>query len=737
MNFKDTLFFGSAFLALSAASFAADAKAQTTDAASETTTMESNAIIVTAQRRDQRLQDVPVAVTVATQSSLQAASVGGTDALQQAVPNLSRTRVSAIPLTYIRGVGSSSVAAGTEAAVAFYVDGVYYAEPIATVMDFNNIERVEVLRGPQGTLFGRNATGGLIQVVTKDPNQDPEAEASISYGSYKTITGDLYVSGGITSNLAANLSAHFSDQGKGYGRNVIDGSQVHIESSSGVRIKFLWEPSSETKVRLSADYARVKGDYAMSRVVRPGTRQGGPTVGFTSPGGFYDFYVGEPSAYNLSTGGVALNITQELGAVKLVSISSYRHDEPNYFQDVDNTPAYLLYTYQPRKINTFSQELQLMSNDSGPLSYVLGLYYFDTKQRNVGDLGAAYIEGALGPTTKRVSWPWHWRTYSYAAYADVTYDFGQGTSLTLGGRYTHDNTRINGSTIVSRFDGSSLTLPFDKQKSWGKFTYRGVLQHKFNSDIMAYGSISRGYKSGTTSSVVTNGTVAPFVNPEVIDNFEVGLKSTWFDGRLLLNLAGFHYIWKNQQLSALSPTAPGTFIVRNAGTAKATGIEAEIVLRATDNFTISGGLGYNDGHYSNYPDGPTLVPRAAPAGGNAAGPSADFTGNQLTRSPEFTGNVSAQYTMPTEAGDFSAQLTYYHNSGFPWDADNRIWQEAYGLLSAQIAWDSPDERWRLSLNGANLTDTHYAINGQPGPQGDAYAPGFPRTFTAKVRFKFQ
>ncbi len=688
-------------------------------------------ITVTAQRRDQRLQDVPVAVSVATSDTLTASAVQSTDQLGQIAPNLNRTRQHGVSSTFLRGVGTSFPSTGGESSVAFYVDGVYMPSQSATIMGFNNIERVEVLRGPQGTLFGRNATGGLIQVVTRDPSAETQLNMSASYGSYDTIGGNVYASTGIGENAAIDISGYFKNQGKGFGRNLFNGKRVYQEDSWAVRSKLVWDPSDNTEIKLALDHSETKGDLAMHRIPRPGTRQGDANNALTKPGGQFDFSTNASPFYDLVSSGVSLQIGQEIGAIKLVSISSYRHEKTDQYFDVDSSPFALTQGPSPVKINTYSQELQLLSNTDGPLSFVSGFYYFLTKADN--SPGQMLEGAAIVASIRSVAWDNVIKSRSVAVYGEVRYELMPSTALTVGGRFTWDRQDLYGTTILSFANGNTTIIPYDVDTSWSEPTYRAVLEHRFSPDVMVYGSYSHGYKSGLYNSTVNTGVPAAPVDPEKIDSFEIGMKSDLLDRKLRLNLTAFHYKWKNQQLFAsFGPTN----LLLNAGEAKASGIEAEIVARPLPQLTLSAAAGYLDAEYTLYDNGPNFIPRPAPGGGNTVGAPLNYAGNSLARTPDFTATTSIRYEIPTSSGDFSAQLTYYYNNGFAWDSDNRVNEPSYGLLSAELGWKSPDETYGFRLNASNLTNTKYAISGQPNSFGDAYAPGLPRTITATVDFKF-
>jgi len=332
-------------------------------------------VIVTAQRRAENLQNVPVAVTALTSSDLAASGIVGTLDLPVAAPGLTMPQSAGYVMPHIRGVGTSAFGAGLENSVATYVDGVYFASAPAAILQLADVDRVEVLRGPQGTLFGRNATGGLIQIETKDPSSAPGGSASLGYGNYRTATGAGYLTGGLGESVAADLSLQGSFQGQGYGTNLFNGQDVYkaTRSFSG-RTKWLVQPGPRTTLRITADYESNAGSQFESSHSAPGTA---PAFGPAFSGSPWDINSDFQPYNDYKGGGLSARIDQDFDAVKLVNIMAYRKSRFTLGFDGDLTPL-TIETINPivDRESQFSEELQLLSGSREKLSWIAGAYYF-------------------------------------------------------------------------------------------------------------------------------------------------------------------------------------------------------------------------------------------------------------------------------------------------------------------------------------------------------------------------
>ncbi len=719
----------------------ASAQAQSSRAADEVEQSEGGLqeIVVTAQRRAQTQQNVPIAVSTVTANQLRSAGVAGTETLAVTVPGLVFSRSTANGGTpFLRGVGSTLATPGFEPAVATYIDDVYIGASTGNLMSFNNIEQIEVLKGPQGTLFGRNATGGVVNIRTRRPSHDTAVDVRLSYGNFDTLSGGLYATTGLTDTLAINFAASGSHQGKGYGRNVITGEETLKSEDFAIRSQLLWEPTADTSLLISGDYAKIKSDTGMNATIFPGTK-GIDGSGF--PGRYLSSH--SPIDRNLiEQYGVSGRADHDFGGLRIASITAYRYSGAVFGIDNDGGPTSLFRGDVYPSTRTLSQELQLLSPKDSPVQWLGGLYYFYADARDYPfQTSGALANGGAGVRT------WSRQILrSYAGFADVTFPIMTATKLTIGLRYSADYLH----ETARRETNAGVPMPpnVNERVDFSKLTYRVVLDHHFARDVMVYGSYSRGFKSGgynLTSPVTVIGGVslpsAP-VAPEVIDAYEIGLKSEFLDRRLRLNLAAFHYDYKNLQVTSVSNGVPQAL---NAAAAKVDGVDLEIVALPVRRLTISASAEYLHARFSSFPNGPTVIQNpascatlttTAPVTGGGTTCFADLTGRPTARAPEFTGSITGTYTLPTNVGDFSISSTFYHNSGYGWDPDNQLKQPKYQLLNGALSWASPDKSYEVSIWGKNLTNSYYFTFVSSSNFKFSGSPEAPRTYGVTLTGRF-
>lgn len=698
-------------------------------------------IVVTAQRRSQNLQNVPIAITAVTADSAKNFGTISTSSLPTAVPSLQFNRQPGTGVTpFLRGVGSSEPA-GAEPEVAIYIDDVYIGNSSAADFSFNNIDSIAVLKGPQGTLFGRNATGGVIQVHTLDPNHKAAANVQAGYASYDTRYGNLYATTGLTDDLAVNFAATGRDQRDGYGHNLVTGKDTMSAWNYAFRGKLLWEPGSDTRILLSGDYSNQYDQAGGNFVVLPGTVSlgGGPSTGdrfgtYSTPNDFTRVKTWRGSG----------KITQKLGELQLVSITSYTKTKQKFQLDLDGNPAGLdlLSVDVDAPSHALSQELQLQSKSDSNLTWIIGAFYYDSyygfKQRETGSLFPLIAPIPFG-TYRDLIAPLDLRSLS--AFADATWEFLPETKLTAGIRYTSDHYKMDRFRLVGE-NGAELANP-SVSKTFSRPTWRAVLDHRFSPQILAYLSYSRGFKSGRFN--VSDGGL---IKPEKIDAYEAGLKTDLFDRKLRVNLAGFHYDYSNIQVSQ---NVGGVNQVRNAAAARINGVDLDATFVPSRRLNVTSGVSFLDAKYKSFPDGPYNVPNPVTCADGAPGlppqttptPTGGYTtcsvelgGNTMPQAPRFTMSVAATYTLPTSFGNFDLNVSLYHNSGFYWEPDNNFRNPRYNLLNASLTWRSEDEKYEVRVYGRNLLDEYYFTFQNSGALGALGSPVMPVNFGGEVTVRF-
>lgn len=701
-------------------------------------------IVVTAQRRNERLQDVPVAVSAVSGDRLAAIGIQSSLELSTVTPGLVAPQVAGFSQPHIRGVGSSTNGPGLEQPVATYIDGVYMASASASLMTLNNIERVEVLKGPQGTLFGRNATGGLIQVVTRDPKHTAGGAFNLTYANYQTITADAYVTGPLSDTLAADIAVRYEYQGRGYGRNVATGNEIgKLNHDLASRMKLLWEPGDDTKIRLAFDYASRSSSREAQRldpVGYPGTFNNEAFGGPFPQGDRYDTSASFDQIFQLKSGGVSGQINQGIGAVELQSITAYRESSYSFPVDADGVPIPVIEITPLRvKDKQFSQELQLSPRDNGRLKWAAGVYYFHAVNGydplNI-EFGPTLISPVPGvPTTITIDD--EVKTHSIAAYAQATYEIFPDTNLTLGGRYTYEHKRISGTSIFAIAGTPVATDPIITPASgiplkthFDNFSYRIALDHKLTPDILLYISYNTGFKGGGYNLGAPDN--APY-EPEKIGALEGGIKSELFDRHLRLNISAFHYNYDNIQVGRYEG---GNIFIYNGAKARNYGADIEAELAIGNGLNLTGGFSWLHARFKSFPNADFITPIPGlpeNLGGIRTGSAA---GKRLPFAPDTTFNFGGNYTLETAAGKFMLNGSYYRSGMFYAAPDNVHHQKAYDLIDVSLAWTDPGDHLTIKGFARNLGNTYYRTSMVQSTAGPVISYGAPRTYGVTLGYKF-
>lgn len=690
-------------------------------------------IVVTAQKRSENLQKVPISVAVATADELTASGVVTVQSLKMLTPGVEVQGNHGYAYPIIRGVGSKANAPGIEPPVATYVDGVYYAAPTGSILTFNNIAQVEVLKGPQGTLFGRNATGGLIQVTTKDPTQELSGKFNISYGNYQTLRGDAYIAGGLSENIAADLAFTGTTMGDGYGKNLTTGKDVYkVDHDINLRSKWIFTLGEDTSMRLIFDYASVHSTMNATRVRSGETAPApfGPAYG----GGNWDVSADTEYFYDAKQGGVSLRLDHEFGSVRVASITAYRKVDYEGLFDFDYTPTRGRYLSSTQRDWQFSQELQLLSSDQGPIVWSVGAYYFRADASypfvHVHFAGPAIPpNGAVLSDTKSTQ-----GTDSIAGFGQATWEIASGLKITGGLRYTSEERSLtNAMTTVTFMNGTSaVTVPLTNvHRRFNKLTYRAAVDYQFSPDVMGYASYNRGFKSGGYNPNVL--TLPPF-DPEVLDAYEAGIKTSLWDRRVRFNLGGFYYDYNSVQVQRVVNGGTG---VANGAKATLYGFETEIEARLSDPLSIRVGYQYLHGKYDSFPNAIVSTPR--PAGGYSINNAGVATGNRTILSPKSTFSATVNYTVPVGDNELEFNGTYYYNSGYFHEPDNLLKMPAYSQVNLAARYNMSNG-FSASVWGNNLTNVAVPniegiqSFGATGIRRTSFAP--PRTYGATLGYKF-
>lgn len=668
-------------------------------------------IVVTAQKRAENMQDVPIAISAFSANELQTSGILNTENLENMVPGLSMRRQLGSASVFLRGVGTNATGSGNEAPVATYIDGVYQSDMLNAISAFNNVERIEVLKGPQGTLFGRNTTGGVIHIITKDPTHEKQLDVGISAGNYETYGGNLYGSAGLTENVAMDVAISLQRQNEGYGTNLFNGRDFGLDEYTMFRSKLLYTPSDLTSVKLAASWGQTENDGLGRYCSAPL----GCTLGV-------DKILPDVHDVNLNYQPENRNKGWEFLARVEHSFSDLDFVSQTSWHDSTGVQKFEQFGSSIPRINgdlnitteTFSQEFQIQSNQSDKsYRWIAGVFFWQNKSMR----DPMWLRGPLIPSPGGVVSFSTLETESVAMFGQGTYDFTDQTSLTIGLRWTQDQRDIYGHTQLA----PGFVRQFDTGKKFNEPTWRVALEHNLTDDTMVYASYNRGFKSGNFNNVVSTGIVAPPVEPEILDAYEVGMKSDFLDSRLRLNVAAFFYQYDELQLTKV--ITGGTQLL-NAAEAEIFGFEADGQAIITDNLSLRFGLSALDTEYIKFENCPVTTPVP---GANVSG-SGDCTGNDLIRSPDYSFNLGGLYEIPTQAGMFALSLNAAYSDGFYWEPDSRLYEDAATIVNTELSWRSPNEKYRLRFYCNNVTDEEYSLYTQASGLGDLSAPAPPRLF---------
>lgn len=721
--------------------------------------------MVTARQRPEAAQEVPAALSVVEAHWLEQSYTLNTRDLTVLVPALNYASANPRNTAFtIRGLGSSVVAVsqandGLEPGVGYYVDGVYHARPATAAFDFSDIERIEVVRGPQGTLFGKNTTAGAINIVSAAPSFDPALNVELSGGERRFVQTRVSATGPLAGDtLAYRLSGTLTRR-DGVLRNVRTGADQNALGAQAVRGQVLWQPANDFKLRVIADFANFDSECCTQVFLRVGTslrpaarqyRALAAVAGYAPPStNPYDRLtdIDAPLAVKTSEGGVAATADWNVGAATVTSISAWRFWNWDAANDRDYTglPIQLIQRI-PSRQDQLSQELRIASNGERTFSYVAGLYGFRqvlTGQPNsvYGPYGAPWL---IGPTTGASATPvlanlldgygqtgaTRFAANSYAAFAEVNWRVLPRLTLTGGLRYTYEDkrgdysTRVFGGPATSSAALLNARLGILRPQTYAARDKDGSLSGRANvawqptDDVLLYVSFARGFKSGgiNMSGLPLDANNQPVlatavVRPERNTTWEAGVKAALLDRRLTLNLAAYRTTVTDFQATIVdsSQTVALRGYLSNVPAVRVQGIEADAMLRL-GRLSLTAALAYGDGTYTDYPAGPCPLERQT-----AATAACNLTGQRLAGLPRWSETLSADYAVPAAKGALFVHADSNWRSGYFGDPtlSRFTWIEGFNLTNASLGYrreDADGKGWEVAIFTRNLFDADYIQN---------------------------
>jgi iron complex outermembrane recepter protein len=719
-----------------AVSIHSGAKAQTTATPPSSAAKASDAvgdIVVTAQRRSEKLSQVPISITAFTGEALAKTGVNDARTLTQVTPGLYFQSTSASAQPAIRGIGSTGSSIGDSSNVAIYVDGVYRPFQAGNYLRFADLERIEVLKGPQGTLFGRNAAGGAISITTLNPSLErASGHFALSYARFNDFEANAYISAPLDDKWAFNISGNVNESG-GFRQDIYQNKKLgYIHYYSG-RGKVLFQPSDATTIILSGNYSWMNDLTTFGNQPLDGNtsiRALVPTIQIP--------VLPNTSALNLEpiniveTYGGSLKITSDIGFATLTSLTAFTKGRQYVYTDSDLTPAAFVQAKIIFGDDTVSQDLTLSSNGSHRLSWLVGGTYYRERgfylSRVYGGLrvpGDAPVTSGIDVNQVAID--------GFAVFAEATYKLTDRLTLVGGLRFSNDKPSFTGTAYIAATGLSGPTVA--PNASFSSVTPRLAIRYAITPDVNAYLSYNRGFKSGVFNAASLQATP---VSPETVDAFEVGLKGAP-TRTFAFDAAAYFYNYKQLQFASFGATA-STIILRNAAAARIYGFEANATVRPLEGLSLRGGLAYTHGEYTEFIGAqgfrPTTNSAGVAIGGNTAF-SFDASGQPLIRTPRFQANATLAYkwTLASQ-GIVDFNVTGSHSSRINHDISGNTQQKPFSVVNANVTYTTPDTHWRVGLFGTNIFDEKYIAGIIVSGIATAVTFAKPATYGARIEFLF-
>jgi iron complex outermembrane receptor protein len=720
--------------------FAAAQTTPTTKAPGQTAAV--GEVVVTAQRRSERARDVPISITSKSGAQLDRARVTTMEDLNTVAPGVRIDDAGSYVQPSIRGIAATVIGPGTDEPVGIYLDGVFQPNMQTTHFDLPDIDRVEVLKGPQGTLYGRDAMGGAITIFTKQPSFTPQGDFELGYGNYDDLLVKGFLTGPIIQDKLAGSISVFHENHKDYDYNIVLGSHAKGLNSTIVRAKLMFTPTGWAKITLIGGYInRLDSDIA------DGEPLNGNSIGRLDPG---DIFTTVPHH-------VALNVNQQADLSDyyvtldsefktpygvLTSIASYQYswsdnpldDDRTYDLNGAHDAAYFNITKNP----TSTIDVNFASNEFGPFSFIAGgSYFYDNAKWAPIDVGGPFGSTLFLATEENPIW-------AYAGYFEATYHATDRLTFIGGFRYNWEHRNVkenqylpNGMGGFFQFAGSGFQTP----TTFSSTIPRASVRYKVSDNTNVYFTYSQGFKSGGIAQPNQYFTLPGLegvvyqagatYKPEKITGYEIGVKSSPTH-RISVNASAFYYDYTDLQVQVDLGFA--TKLIENAATARVYGFDTDFSARVTDEFTLQGAFAWTSAHYVSYTNADGLVP--CPHSFGNCDNNFDASHNWLPRAPNLTLSVTGDYRKDFTAGTLDLNATFYYSGRVWFDSIMRVSQAPYGTLAAQASWQPAGTHLRFEIWGKNLTNTKYYTSVYIDSQSDGanYAP--PPTFGVAVKYSF-
>ena len=738
-------------------------------------------VVVTAQKRSERLQDVPITVTAFSGKALDELGVLSSGDVAAYTPNLTwRSEFGyTTPQVFLRGIGNNTFHAYGVSPVGIYADGVYMGSNLTHGFNLYDLERVEVLKGPQGTLYGRNTTGGLVNFIARKPSVDDgtSGNVSVTYGRFNQRDVEAAVGFPINDELSARFSLSSNDRDGIFDNNNPDSgiTEAGNTDAKAWRAQLRYTPSDRIDINLKINGGKNDSDLRPFKNI--GTTDGffgpcssTPSLGnpdcstffaFTDSDDIYESFDGFRTMEKLDSLGASLSFDYHADNFTFTSITAHHGAERMMLEDTDHSPIVDSHGSYDADYNQFSQEIRFTSSSDGDLEWMVGAFFYQDSLEswegfasndyfNLFAIPGFYTNFLAGLPTpganeEAIGTLVDQETTSYSTFGEAKYAINDQLSVTLGLRWTYDERdadmhsfTYDAAGIGSSFSNFDAALarhvadtiaPTNFTDEWREWSGRVVLDYALSDDILLFGGFSRGFKGGELSAPLLNINEAGIVDPEFVNSWEGGIKSTLLDGTMRLNASAFIYDFKDQQVALLLPDPDGSGLpistLSNAGQSTIKGVEIDFQYTPDDNWFIQMGVGLLDATFDRFERSATE----------------SFSGNKIASSPDTSVNTLIRRDWPlTDGSNFSLQADAVYTDEQFFTADNNpvVSEDAYTIWGARAAWMSADDKWEVSLWGKNLGGKEYfsAVFDLSALGFYSATVGNPRTFGATVNYNF-
>jgi iron complex outermembrane receptor protein len=679
-------------------------------------------IVVTAQKIAQDLQKTPLSITAITGARLDQLGASDNDSMAFSIPNVTFGTFKSDAQITIRGVGNDNLTIGGDPGVAYHEDGVYLSRGALANDEFFDVDRVEVLRGPQGTLYGRNAVGGVINVISTKPTDEFSGHADLLEGTDDRIRARAAVNIPIADEWATRFAV-ISDEHQGYVRNVYNGSDEENLNLKSGRAQLQWTGSDKQSVLFQVEEQTERDTGAVRRLLAP---QNSPELGVVAPQPSSPYAVDHSANDSQQIDHAGANITASFNLGEYVafkSISGYNRSKVLQFFDLDDTGSNYAYGGRTDYDVSVSQEFNFSGHIADSFDWIAGLYY-------IYDEVHGPVPITIAPYSLNLLYTGEQWLHAYAGYTQATYHVTSGIRVTAGVRYSKED-----KDVIETEDDVTATTYLRRPYSASAVTPHFGVEYDLNDTSMAYATATRGFKSGGFNI----DSFAPSYASEFIWAYEVGLKSTWLEQRIRSNVSAFHYDYSNLQVNVKEP-GDTFFSIKNAGAAKVNGAELEVEAIPVRDMRVNLALGYLDATYLTLVSADATRPGQGPLPPNGA---YDLAGNTLPLSPRFKGSLSTSYRLgvqdwgtfiPMVDIDYQARVYF-----LPFNVEPFV-QGGYGKLNLSLGYEAPNPHWQANAFVRNVTNKATISNAFVGlvtsqPSDEAfYDP--PRTYGVSVGYKW-